>query len=111
MQQSSELMRLLLTSMQTTLQALGELRAETRGNRQAMLQRTGDMMERFDQRIEDLATRFDERIDRSETELFDRVKRTDHAIAGQEAPIQVFEQRPAAAPAEKNSWLASIAAG
>src|SRR5262245_29719862 len=111
MQQSNELMRLLLTSMQTTLQALGELRAETRGNRQAMLQRTGDMMQRFDQRIEDLATRFDERIDRSETELFELSKRTEHAIAGQEGRIRALEQRPAAVPAEKSSWLATIAAG
>jgi hypothetical protein len=76
-----------------------------------MLQRTGDMMERFDQRIEDLATRFDERLDRSEMDLVNQLKAMDHTIAEQQGRIHALEQRPAAVPVETSSWLAAIASG
>jgi hypothetical protein len=100
MQQLDELTKLLLTTTQGTLHALGEVKGETRGYAQ-----------RLDQRIEDLATRVDERIDRSETEIFERFKRTDLTISGQESRIRALEQRPATPQAEKRPWLTTIATG
>ena len=70
---SADDFRMLLTS-------LGELRADTRGNREAMLQRTGDMERSINRRIDDLKESIRERIERGDEEIFHRFERQDEQI-------------------------------